>query len=74
MSIKRFNILPDKKLFDDIILKCKKYDKVFEVNANYHPNVNYLIEECLKHNTIISLGSNAHSADEIGLILKLIKL
>ena len=74
MSLKRFNAVPEKKKFIDIIKKCKLYNKVFEVNANYHPDINFLIDECLKENTLISLGSNAHNIRDVGKILNLIQL
>ena len=73
MCIKRFGYMPDKKYFIDIINKCKKYDKVFEINANYHPNSDFLITECLKKDVLISLGSNAHKINDIGKITDLVK-
>jgi len=72
MSLKRFNISPSQKLFIDIIEKCKKFEKVFEVNSNYHNNINYLVEECLKKDTLISLGSNAHNIKDVGKILQIL--
>lgn len=74
MSLKRFKIIPDIKLFKEIIIKCKKFDKVFEVNANYHGNIKHLVQLCLEKDTLISLGSNAHNTKEVGKILDLIKL
>lgn len=74
MSLKRFKTIPDNKLFEEIIIKCKKFDKVFEINANYHNEINYLVQLCLEKDTLISLGSNAHNIKEVGKILKLIKL
>ena len=55
MSLKRFKVTPDNKLFKEIIKKCKKFDKVFEVNANYHSNIKYLVQLCLEEDTLISL-------------------
>jgi len=70
MSIKRFGFDPSEKLFDEIIKKCKKNDKVFEVNYRYHKNPKLLINKCIEHSTKISLGSNAHSKKELGKILE----
>lgn len=74
MSLKRFKTIPDNKFFKEIIIKCKKFDKVFEINANYHNEINYLVQLCLEEDTLISLGSNAHNIKEVGKILNLIKL
>ncbi len=74
MSLKRFKVTPENKFFKDIIKKCKKFNKVFEVNANYHKDINYLVQLCLEEDTLISLGSNAHNTKEVGKILDLIKL
>ena len=70
MSIKRFGFDPSQKLFDEVIKKCNKKDKVFEVNFRYHKNPKLLISKCIEHNTKISLGSNAHSKDELGKIIE----
>ncbi len=72
MTIKRFGYYPDDKLFDEVIKLCAKKDKVFEVNYRYHKNPKQLIAKCLKHKTKISLGSNAHSKEELGKILEVI--
>ena len=74
MSIKRFGIIPDKRFFIDIIKKCKKFDKVFEINSRYHPNLDFLVKTCLKHDVLLSLGSNAHNVEQVGHITKLMKL
>ena len=71
MTLNRFGFEPDEKLFDDLILKCKKKGKIFEVNFRYHRNPKLLIEKCIKTKTLISLGSNAHSREELGKILEI---
>tara|TARA_B110000008_G_scaffold274019_1_gene309171 strand:+ start:392 stop:1096 length:705 start_codon:yes stop_codon:yes gene_type:complete len=70
MSIKRFGYDPSEKLFDEVIKKCKKNDKVFEVNYRYHKNPKLLIGKCITNSTKISLGSNAHSKSELGKIIE----
>ena len=52
----------------NIVEVLEKYNKAFEVNSYYHPNIEKIINECLKEGTLISLGSNAHSIKEIGKI------
>jgi|TARA_B100000902_G_C27235145_1_gene876976 histidinol phosphatase-like PHP family hydrolase len=73
MSIKRFGIDPPEELFDEIIMLCKKYNKIFEVNSRYHKSPKDLINKCINSNTLISIGSNAHSKNELGNILEEIK-
>lgn len=48
-------------------------NKVFEINSHYHSEVKWLLKTCIKYNTKVSLGSNAHSVKEVGQIYKLIK-
>ena len=73
MSIKRFKKFPKKSDFKNIIKKCSKMNKVFEINSHYHSEVKWLLKTCIKYNTKVSLGSNAHSVKEVGQIYKLIK-
>ncbi len=73
MSIKRFGLNPPNELFDEIIRLCREYGKIFEVNSRYHKNPKELIDKCLNSNTLVSIGSNAHSKNELGLISKLIR-
>ena len=71
MTLNRFGFEPHAKLFDDLILQCKKKGKIFEVNFRYHRNPKLLIEKCIKSKTLFSLGSNAHSLKELGKILEI---
>lgn len=68
MSYSRYKAKPKWNLFQDLIKLCKKYDKAFEINSNYHPNISKIVNECLKEGTLMSLGSNAHSVKEVGKI------
>ena len=70
MSIKRFKIYPKWKLFKEIIQKCQKREKIFEVNFHYHKNYRQILNECLNSKTLFSLGSNAHNKNELGKITK----
>jgi histidinol phosphatase-like PHP family hydrolase len=69
MSLKRFKIKPPIKLFENLMDYCKKYNKAFEINFNYHKNPKKILSACLKKNTLISLGSNSHKKSEIGNVL-----
>jgi putative hydrolase len=72
MSLKRFRVFPDLKLFEDIIIKLSKNNKIFELNCAYHNNfyLKQLLNLCLKHNCLISIGSNAHDLESIAIIQK----
>ena len=56
MSIKRFKATPKWHLFKRLIKECKKNDKIFEINFHYHKNYRKLLNECLRSNTLFSLG------------------
>ena len=71
MSIKRFKAKPKWKLFKDLIKECKKHNKIFEINYHYHKNYKKLLNQCIKSQTLFSLGSNAHSKKELGKITKI---
>lgn len=71
MSIKRFNAKPKWILYKNIIHNCKKFNKVFEINYHYHKNYKKLLNECIRTKTFFSLGSNAHSEEELGRINKI---
>ena len=70
MSIKRFKVQPSKKLFLDIIQKCKERNVAFEINSAYHNNIKWLLKSCLKKGAYFSLGSNAHKIKEVGNVIK----
>tara|TARA_Y100000996_G_C22485537_1_gene628063 strand:+ start:322 stop:1038 length:717 start_codon:yes stop_codon:yes gene_type:complete len=69
MSLKRFKINPPMKLFESLMEYCKKYNKKFEINFNYHKFPKKILKACLKKNTLIALGSNSHKKSEIGNVL-----
>ena len=72
MSLRRFGLEIKDKVFEEIIVKLKKKDLVFEINSRYHNNPKKLLDLCLKHDCMFSLGSNAHSTNELGQIIRLL--
>ena len=70
MSYKRFNATPDKKYIIDLINLAQKYNKLYEINAAYHPNPWELIKICKAKGTRFTLGSNAHNVNDIGKIIR----
>ena len=71
MSIKRFKAKPRWALFKKLISECKKHEKIVEINFHYHKNYRKLLDECVKNNTLFSLGSNAHEKKELGKIINI---
>ena len=51
----------------------EKKNKIFEINIRYHHNIIELIELCIKYDCLMSLGSNAHTTQEVGLIYNYLK-
>ena len=72
MTLNRFGFEPEENLFDELISQCRKKNKIFEVNYRYHKNPKILIDKCIKNQTKLSLGSNAHSKEELGKILEIL--
>mgnify|MGYP001225015150 CR=1 FL=1 len=70
MSIKRFGARPNKKLFLDLMRRCKRKKVAFEINSAYHYNKNWLLEKCIDENIYFSLGSNAHKVTNVGNVIK----
>lgn len=73
MSIARFKTSPPWELFQALADKAAATGVAFEINARYHPNPWALIEACRRAGAPISLGSNAHTPDEVGLIGRLLQ-
>jgi len=73
MSIRRFGIYPTEDYFIEIIKKAAKTGIAIEINSHYHNNLWQIIDWCNKYGALISLGSNAHSIDEVGSINKSLK-
>lgn len=67
MSLKNHNEFPG-NFFEEIIIECKKNDIAFDLNGYYHkPVVRELMKILKKHDPYVSLGSDAHHVDELGL-------
>ena len=66
MSIRRFGIYPTEDDFLQIIKKAAKTGTAIEINSHYHNNLWEIINWCNEYGASISLGSNAHSVDEVG--------
>lgn len=73
MSLSRFKTVPPWECFAALIDKAARTGVAFEINARYHPDPWRLVRACLEAGAPISLGSNAHSLDEVGQIKRVLE-
>lgn len=60
-----------KEYFEEIIIACKKNDVAFDFNASYHQGVKDDLKDLFRiHNPLISIGSDAHKLENIGMANK----
>jgi putative hydrolase len=75
MTTTRFSTTPSDDTYQALMEKAARTRVVFEINASYHADPGKLLDMARDCGTRISLGSDAHVANDIGLIrLKLEKL
>lgn len=73
MCLMYFNEFP-LNYFEEIIAACKKHNIAFELNSEYHQAVYPELKKILKkHDPLISFGSDAHVARDIGKWLILLR-
>ena len=68
VSMSRFGAKPSEDHYKTIITKAAQTGVAFEINSYYHPDPWLLIRWCREAGARISLGSNAHHVDDVGLI------
>lgn len=69
MSYRKFGVLPSQDIIFEVIEQACKFDVAIEINSKYHPDLFGLIELCKRGGAKISLGSDAHSVEEVGNIV-----
>jgi putative hydrolase len=73
MSLRAYNEFPI-DYFERIILECKKSSIAFELNSSYHSSIYRDLKILLKkHNPMVSIGSDVHSAAELGTCVDMVK-
>ena len=72
MSYSRYKTEPSWKQICELIVTSKKYNKAFEINSFYHIHAKKMLQKCLSVGTLISLGSNAHTKNDIGNVQKML--
>jgi histidinol phosphatase-like PHP family hydrolase len=73
MLYSKFKITPPETLVRTLMEKAGSKKIAFEINSKYHPDPWRYIRLCCESSASISLGSDAHSMDEIGKIVTLLK-
>jgi putative hydrolase len=73
MCYRRFKLTPPEDKFHELIEKAAKTGVAIEVNPQYHPDPWRLIEWCQEAGARISLGSNAHAAETVGRITRILR-
>ncbi|TRZ96019.1 PHP domain-containing protein [bacterium] len=73
MSLCTYNEFPS-NFFVELILSCKREGVAFELSGKYHmPVLDTLIVLLKKYNPLVSFGSDAHSAEEVGSFVDVFK-
>jgi putative hydrolase len=70
MSFKRFNITPSDDKICKLISRAAELGVAIEVNSHYHPNPLKIAQWCSDFNANMTFGSNAHSLENVGSIMK----
>ncbi len=73
MCYRRFDVAPPDDLIRELIADVAASSCAFEINARYHPHPRRLIEWCREAGARISLGSNAHSIEDVGRIVRILE-
>lgn len=69
MSFKKFGQTLPKNRLIELIIKARDNKIAFEINQRYCPDALNLLALCKVNGALISLGSDAHSIQEVGNIL-----
>lgn len=72
MSYRRFKIVPPDDKIRALIFRAAEFGIAIEINSHYHPNPWKMIQWCRDCNARITFGSNAHTVDSVGAIMRLL--
>lgn len=73
MCYEVFGVIPPDDLMIKLIENTAKSHVAFEINSKYHSNPLQLLRWCRTLHAKMSIGSDAHSRDELGTILKVLQ-
>jgi putative hydrolase len=72
MSYRRFNVVPEDEKIIALIARAAEFGVAVEINSHYHKEVRKMIQWCCDLNAPITFGSNAHTLDSVGDIMRLL--
>lgn len=73
MCIRRYNVVPPDDKVRALIACAAENDVVVEINSHYHPDPWQLLKWCRELGAKVALGSNAHRAEEVGQIVRVLE-
>ncbi len=72
MSYRRFKVIPSDEKICALISRAAEFGVAVEINSHYHPNPREMIQWCRERNSLITFGSNAHTLESVGSIVRLL--
>lgn len=73
MCYRRFNVTPPDDKIIALISRAAEFGVAVEINSQYHSNPLKMIQWCRRHNSLITFGSNAHTLENVGAIIRLLE-
>lgn len=72
MSYRRFKVTPSDDKICALISRAAEFGVAVEINSHYHPSPHQMIQWCRDLNARITFGSNAHTLESVGAIMRLL--
>ena len=72
MCYRRFMITPPDEKICALISRAAEFGVAVEINSYYHPNARKMIQWCRDFNALITFGSNSHTLESVGAIMRLL--
>lgn len=72
MSYRRFKVIPPDDKICSLISRAAEFGVAIEINSHYHTNPLKIIQWCRDYGALITFGSNAHSLEAVGSIMKIL--
>ncbi len=70
MSYRRYGQVPSEDRITALMGRAAAFGVAFDINSHYHPDPWRMLAMCREAGTSVTLGSNAHSVDELGAIIR----
>ena len=72
MSYRRFKMTPGDDMIRALISRAAEFGVAVEINSHYHPEPHKMIQWCRDYDARITFGSNAHTLENVGAIMRLL--